>query len=56
MASKYQWPASALGEPEMAILFDLRKKTWSADKSNTGENRKRESRGGECIDEQRKAT
>lgn len=26
MASKYQWPASALGEPEMAILFDLRKK------------------------------
>lgn len=23
--SKYQWPASALGKPEMTILYDLRK-------------------------------
>lgn len=26
MASKYQWPASALGKSEMAILYDLREK------------------------------
>ena len=25
--SKYQWPASALGEAEMSILYDLRGKS-----------------------------